>query len=68
MTKSDIKEINKFIKQIRTAIADYMYSEGCSCCENTDKHKKAEIILAKLLKIPKYKDNSGFNFYKFKTK
>ena len=59
------KEIN--LKELRKAIADYIQSEGCSCCEgiNHDEHKE---ILAKILKIPKHKDGSGYNFNKFATR
>lgn len=28
------KQIN--IKQVREAVANYIYTEGCSCCEGTD--------------------------------
>lgn len=54
------------LRILRTAIADYMRSEGCSCCEgaNHDEHKAT---LARLLKVPKYPDGSGFNFYKYAT-
>lgn len=37
--------------QIRAALADYIASEGCGCCENGTEHKIAEIILAKLLNV-----------------
>lgn len=55
------------LTELRRAIADYMYSEGCSCCRGSDHDKHAEII-AKLLKVPKYKDGSGYNFPKFRSK
>jgi hypothetical protein len=57
------------LKQIRQVLADYMWSEGCvGCCGNSEKHTEAEKKLAKLLKIPAYKDKSGYEFLKFKTK
>jgi len=52
---------------IRRAIADYMYSEGCACCEGKDHKDHAEKI-AKLLDVPKYEDGSGYNFYQFRNK
>jgi len=54
------------IEKIREAVANYMRSEGCSCCEghNHAKHREA---LAKLLDIPKYEDSSGYNFFQFST-
>jgi tRNA U54 and U55 pseudouridine synthase Pus10 len=51
---------------IRKAIADYMYSEGCSCCEGKDHKDHAEKI-AKLLDVPKYEDGSGYNFSQFRS-
>lgn len=54
-------------KKLRTAIADYMQSEGCACCRNIKAHKEHEEALAKLLKVPKYKDQSGYDFNKFAT-
>ena len=39
-------------KQIREAVANYMYSEGCSCCQDVDAHKEHEKILAKILVNP----------------
>lgn len=56
------------MKALRTAVADYMRSEGCSCCEDTEAHKKAEAEIAKLLKVKKYKDGSGYNFRTHATK
>lgn len=53
------------VKTIRKAVADYMYTEGCSCCRDIDGHKEAEKRLAKLLRVPKYKDGSGYDFTKF---
>lgn len=67
---SALDKVNKStvcIKKARRLISDYMSSEGCSCCRggDHDEHKEA---IAKLLKVPKYKDKSGYNFYKYKTK
>ena len=61
-----IKQVD--LVKIRRGIADYMRSEGCSCCQNIEKHRKHEEILAKLLKVSKYKDGSGYNFTKYKSK
>ena len=59
----DIKEL----KQIRAAIADYMVSEGCDCCQGDCHHEDAD-VLAKLLKVKKYKDHSGYNFLAYSPK
>ena len=53
--------------KLRRAVADYMRSEGCSCCQNVKEHDKQKAILAKLLKVPKYSDGSGFDFNRFAT-
>jgi hypothetical protein len=53
--------------KIRIAVADYIRSEGCGCCSDRDGHKEAGDRLGKLLKIPKYKDGSGYDFSKFET-
>jgi len=52
--------------KIRKAVANYMSSEGCSCCEGKD-HKDHAETLAKLLDVPMYDDGSGYNFHQFKT-
>lgn len=46
---------------IRIAVANYVQSEGCDCCQggNHSEHKKA---LAELLKVPMYSDGSGYDF------
>lgn len=57
-----------FFLKVRQAVADYMSSEGCSCCSDIDAHDEHEEVLAKLLNVPKYSDGSGYDFSKFKTK
>lgn len=56
------------LAEIRRAVADYMWSEGCSCCRDGDAHKEHEAALAKLLRVPKYPDDSGYDFGRFRTK
>lgn len=65
MTQNDK---NKLIAELRRAVADYMRSEGCSCCQNTRDHSKHEATLANLLRVKKYKDGSGYDFSKYQTK
>lgn len=55
------------LSKIRQTLADYMYSEGCSCCQDVDEHKLAKDKLGKLLKIKKYLDNSGYDFSKYRS-
>ena len=56
------------LREIRRAFADYMFSEGCNCCRNTEAHEESAKRLAKLLHIKKYSDGSGFDFYAYRTK
>lgn len=55
------------LEQVRQAVADYMRSEGCSCCRSIDAHDEAKKRLAELLDVPMYEDNSGYDFYRFAT-
>lgn len=57
MITKNYKTVNLSI--VRTAIANYMKSEGCSCCCNTENHRENKAQLAKLLNVPMYKDESG---------
>lgn len=54
-------------KKIRQAVADLIHAEGCGCCSDRQGHEQAKKRLAKLLRVPLYKDRSGFNFTKFRT-
>ncbi len=56
-----------FIAQLRTAIADYKYAEGCSCCRSIEKHAEAESRIAFLLGVPEYSDGSGYDFKQFRS-
>lgn len=62
------KELVEFKKKIRTAVADYMSSEGCGCCCDGERHREHANQLGKILGIPKYSDGSGYDFSKYKTK
>jgi hypothetical protein len=42
-------------------------SEGCSCCQNVEAHEKHAVRLGELLDVPKYEDDSGYNFAQFST-
>ena len=57
----------KKLADIRRAVADYMRSEGCSCCRDDDAHEKHAKTLAKLLRVEKYSDGSGYDFRKYST-
>lgn len=62
------REIAKLKKQFRTLFANYMASEGCSCCQNVDQHKINLEQLAKALNVRKYKDGSGYDFSKYESR
>jgi len=57
----------KLLDEIRTAFADFIRSEGCSCCQDVEEHKKAAAKLAELLEVPRYSDGFGYNFALFAT-
>jgi hypothetical protein len=61
-------DLAKFRRRVRRAVADYMRSEGCSCCRDNERHEKAEKRLAKLLEVPMYDDWSGYDFHRFSTR
>jgi hypothetical protein len=55
----------KLRAELRRAVADYIGSEGCDCCEGPD-HRGAHLDrLAKLLDVPPYADGSGWDFGQF---
>jgi hypothetical protein len=53
--------------EIRRLIADYMRSEGCTCCRDTEAHEKHAEALAKALKVRKYDDGSGYDFAHYRS-
>lgn len=55
------------IEVIREAIANYIQSEGCGCCQGNDHNDHAK-KLAELLDVPMYSDGSGYDFGQFLTK
>ena len=61
-------EAERLRRRLRKALAEYIHSEGCSCCENTKEHDKAATKLANLLNVPKYKDGSGHDFDRYRRK
>lgn len=66
MAKSALSRHREMIATLRTAVADYMHSEGCSCCRGKNHEKHAE-RLGWLLDVPMYEDGSGYNFAQFRT-
>ena len=52
---------------VRAALAEYVYSEGCSCCQDRDAHAAAAAKLGKLLGVAKYVDGSGYDFTRYRV-
>jgi hypothetical protein len=57
----------KELEALRRAVADYMWTEGCGCCESHPEHQEAAAKLAALLEVPPYKDKSGYDFQRFRS-
>lgn len=57
----------KELAAIRTAVANYMRSEGCTCCRDVDEHEKHQDVLGKMLRMKKYDDGSGYDFWRYAT-
>ncbi len=55
------------VHEIRNAIADYMRSEGCSCCRDIAEHEINTKRIAELLNVPIYDDSSGYDFPRFRS-
>ena len=55
------------LTKIRRAVADYMQTEGCSCCQDYEGHQEHRATLGKLLKVAKYTDRSGYDFSRYRT-
>lgn len=50
------------LAQLREAFAEYVSTEGCSCCQDREGHEAAANTLGKLLRVRKYEDGSGYDF------
>ncbi|MGV8863241.1 MAG: hypothetical protein ACOH2T_19005 [Pseudomonas sp.] len=61
-----IDELGEKLEKIRTAVAEYMYSEGCGCCRGSDHEGNTE-VLAELLDMDKYSDGSGYDYFKYRA-
>lgn len=63
------KELSEFKKQVREAVANYMRSEGCSCCRDYEAHKEHTKVLAKLLGVKAHPEQDDFfDFSKYTSK
>ncbi len=55
-------------QHVRKLLADYMYSEGCSCCQNIEGHSEAKKALAYLFEVKPFSDGSGYDFTRYRTR
>lgn len=53
---------NSELKKIRVQLSRYIKTEGCSCCQNVEPHRKAQDTLGELLVFKQYDDKSGYDF------
>jgi len=60
--------VEEFKKVIRELIANYMRSEGCTCCQDLEEHADVKRRLGELLNCGKYNDEDEYNFYQYATK
>lgn len=63
----NLKRMLDFKSEVRQVIADYMRSEGCSCCQDIKAHSEHEKRIAELLDVAPYSDNIGFDFTPYRT-
>ena len=61
-TADENVKLKQQLAELRDAVAIYMESEGCSCCEGDD-HAEHQNRIAALLNFPKYDDGSGYDYY-----
>ena len=62
-----VNAVEKIKSDLRQAVADYMRSEGCSCCQDIEGHRQHTKRIAELLGVAPYSDNSGFDFTPYRT-
>ena len=68
MTHHENYYLEEFKKEVRELIANYMRSEGCSCCQDWEGHAKNKKRLGELLDCGKYDGEDEYDFYQYQTK
>jgi len=68
MTVNENYYLEEFKKEVRELIANYMRSEGCTCCQDLEEHTDVKRRLGELLDCGKYNDEDEYNFYQYVTK
>lgn len=64
---AELEDVEHRFAAIRVALANYMASEGCNCCQDVAKHDEAEDALGVLLDVPKFDNGSCYDFSTFQT-
>lgn len=54
------------LAKIREAVANYILSEGCSCCQSP-RHDEHRAALGRILRVKPYEDGSGYDFSKYQS-
>lgn len=70
LKKSEVDRViteNVPVEEVRRLVADYMWSEGCSCCRDSEAHERHAAALGELLGVEKYEVGSGYAFSKYRT-
>ena len=52
---------------LRNAFADVWAAKGCGCCCDHAALDEAADRMGRLLEVPRYDDDSGYDFYQFRT-
>ena len=68
MTVEENYYLEEFKKEILELIANYMRSEGCTCCQNREEHEDVKRRLGELLDCGKYDGEDEYNFNQYTTK
>lgn len=51
---------------IRRAVAECVCSEGCGCCAGS-RHQEHKDALARLLRVRRFEDGSGYDFWRYRS-
>lgn len=62
MKKYTIAQYEQRISDIREAVLHYIRTEGCGCGRLAG-HEEFEELLGELLEVPRYSDDSGYNWW-----
>lgn len=60
--ENNAENASLLLTEIKKHFGDYVSTEGCSCCQDEEGHKKAEHSLAYLLRPAVYSDLSGYDW------